>query len=346
MENKQILLSEIFNTLETIKQKENINIYNILKNEVLDIMSLDSYHVYISYDGNYCIRCMSPVEYYFMFINKLNLKNKWIYNGLSCESNSKFYNISWTEHDFTIAFKKTKKFKNIYLLKMGADKNELNHRIRFESDNVKIDKNINNVCIDFLITNPIYYKNGTYKTDTTKNALGVDIYIHKNNNCYRGELPENILNTLEKHNAKTNNIIYNYDNILKIINYYTNKNYNNIILLDCRYIKNFDFNIFKSDNFEIDFISYFNALNIEKYAHEKIINELKPGVKYDNTSYYFNGDNFEILIHYNCYNDIINIKNINDIYKAKKEIDSITRPDHEIKKAISQHNLNTNTLYF
>lgn len=139
--------------------------------------------------------------------------------------------------------------KNIYLLKMGADTDGgLNHRIRFQSKKTKIDKNIKFLCIDFLIASPLKYEKGKYKSVKNKKSLCFDIYTHYNNICYRGKLPESVINALEKYpDVKTNNIVYNYNNILMIINYFLNENYNNIVLLEIKNIKNFSFETFESD---------------------------------------------------------------------------------------------------
>lgn len=101
MEKEQIK-KEIFSKLENIK-KENENIYNILKKEVCEIEKTTN-NFYISYNKKYCCRCYAPIEYYFLIINKLNLKNTWIESGLSCEAIGAGFSVSWCEHDFTIAF--------------------------------------------------------------------------------------------------------------------------------------------------------------------------------------------------------------------------------------------------
>lgn len=108
MEQKEIL-KEIKNTLEAIKLYDGINIYNILNNEINQTIniyknsSID--YIYISYDKNYCIRCMTPLEYYYLLINKLNLKNNCIESGLNYEANSIRFSVVWCEHDLIIAFK-------------------------------------------------------------------------------------------------------------------------------------------------------------------------------------------------------------------------------------------------
>lgn len=101
MEKEQIK-KEIFSKLENIK-KENENIYNILKKEVCEIEKTTN-NFYISYNKKNCCRCYAPIQYYFLIINKLGLKNTWIESGLSCEAIGAGFSVSWCEHDFTIAF--------------------------------------------------------------------------------------------------------------------------------------------------------------------------------------------------------------------------------------------------
>lgn len=108
MEQKEIL-KEIKNTLEAIKNNDGVNIYNILKDEIKNTLELESYNIYISYNKNYCIRFLAPLQYYFLLINKLNLKNNWIVSGLSCAADSDRFSVSWCEHDLTIAFKPVNK---------------------------------------------------------------------------------------------------------------------------------------------------------------------------------------------------------------------------------------------
>ena len=234
---------------------------------------------------------------------------------------------------------------------MGMDaQNGLNHRIRFISNNIKIDKKIKNIVIDFHISTPLIYKNLKYKRIENKIALTFEIWAeYENNICRRYEFPTEVLESLETFEnpqIKANKYKYTYDNILILCNYLLNKNFNNIILLDCNYIKNFSYNNFESDNFIFNELCYNNAAELEKYAQNKIMQDLKPFCKYhDNTSYRFNGEIFEIIIHYNCYNDIILIDNIENLDAAKKQVDEIKRPDEKIKQALLYNGLNTNKLY-
>ena len=116
MKNKEKILNEIKNTLEVIKQHDGVKTYNILNdeiNETINIYKNSSIDfIYISYSKNFCIRCITPLQYYYLLINKLNLKNKWIADGLSCEADSKLFCVSWCEHDLTIEFKPVNKNNN------------------------------------------------------------------------------------------------------------------------------------------------------------------------------------------------------------------------------------------
>lgn len=246
--------------------------------------------------------------------------------------------------------------KNLYLLKMGADaQNGFNHRIRFISNNIKIDSNIEKIIIDFQLCSPIEYYNKLFEK-----ALYFEIFAYyKNENCCkRYKIPASELETLETfesyYHIQSIKYVYNYNNILHICNYLLKENYNNIVLLEPRFIKNFDFETFKSDTLVFDSLSYNNAVELANYAKNKIMQDLKPGSKYDNTFYRFHEGKFEISILYNCYNDIIIIDNIENLDAAKKQIDNIKRPDALIKEAIKKYyskyfqnikDININKLY-
>ena len=248
------------------------------------------------------------------------------------------------------------KQKNLYLLKMGADSaNGFNHHIRFISNNIKIDSNIDKIIIDFQLCSPIENYNKFFEK-----ALYIESFAYyKNENCCkRYTFPASELETLETfesyYNIKSIKYKYNYNNILHLCNYLLNENFNNIVLLEPRFIKNFDFELFKSDTFIFDPLSYNNAVELANYAKNKIMQDLKPFSKYDNTNYIFNGEIFEIIIHYNCYNDIILIDNIENLDAAKKKVNEIKRPDELIKESIKKYyskyfknikDINTNKLY-
>lgn len=246
--------------------------------------------------------------------------------------------------------------KNLYLLKMGADaQNGFNHRIRFISNNIEIDSNIDKIIIDFQLCSPIENYNKFFEK-----ALYIESFAYyKNENCCkRYTFPASELETLETfesyYNIKSIKYKYNYNNILHLCNYLLKENYNNIVLLEPRFIKNFDFETFKSDTLVFDLLSYNNAAELANYAKNKIMQDLKPGSKYDNTFYRFHEGKFEISILYNCYNDIIIIDNIENLDAAKKQVDEIKRPDAIIKEAIKKYyskyfqnieNININKLY-
>lgn len=107
MEQKEIL-KEIKNTLEAIKLYDGVNIYNILNDEINETIKIyentSINYIYISHDKNYCIRCMAPLEYYYLLINKLNLQNNCIESGLNYEANAIRFSVEWCEHDLIIAF--------------------------------------------------------------------------------------------------------------------------------------------------------------------------------------------------------------------------------------------------
>lgn len=125
MELKEIL-KEIKNTLEAIKNCDGINIYNILNDEIRSTLETEGgYNIYVSYNNNYCIRCMAPLEYYYLLINKLNLQNNCIESGLNYEAESIRFSVSWCEHDLILAFKPiiidtSYNEKKFYTIQQGA----------------------------------------------------------------------------------------------------------------------------------------------------------------------------------------------------------------------------------
>lgn len=243
--------------------------------------------------------------------------------------------------------------KTVYLLKMGMDaENGLNHRIRFTTTtNTTFRNEAVNICFDFSLVTPWYSKKGKTTSKTVygaaNSALGVETWRQYKEGCYGLDIsnyPEELKKELEYLPAPFDTRLkYTYKNILTIINYFYKTNFTNLELVDSRYIKGFNYDTFKSDEVIIDFDTYEKAKYIEHLACEKI-KSLKVGCKYDNSSYYFDGDTFNILIHYNCYNDIVKL-DLSDFAKAIDTIKAYTIPEKEIREAIAQHGISSNKLY-
>ena len=237
-----------------------------------------------------------------------------------------------------------KNTNTIYLLKMGMDNQEtgLNHRIRFTTKNGFYNNNQNvNICIDFMLVTPWTIKkskSGKSKTirGAENTALGIDAQHETDHGCYGLKLDAELEAQLERMPAPFERYFkYSYDNILKIINYLLKANYTNIQLLETRYIHNYDYRTFNSDTYKHNKKMYDNAEQFEQLAKAKIV-EVKPGVKYDNSSYYYNEQGqFQVCIHYNCYNDHLTF-DLSNMEEATKQLNNYTMPEEEIKKAISQ----------
>jgi len=244
------------------------------------------------------------------------------------------------------------KNKTIYLLKMGMDTPEkLNHRIRLLSKNYIHENEKSKICMEFMLTTPYTKKetrSGKSKIIHGKenSALAFDIQYQDKNEQWWGirEFIKIIpcdLEYLEKPFERY--IKYSYENILKIINFLLNSNYNNIILIEQRFIKNYNNNNFFNDEYIHDEKSYQQAIAFKKIAQEKI-KQIKSGCRYDNSSYYYDGNIFKVLIHYNCYNEYLSF-DLDNWDKAIKQINEYVIPEDKIRKAISQHNIKSSRLY-
>jgi len=104
MEKKEFI-NLTMETLEAIKLYDGDKIFEILSNEIKE-----ANNYYIAASGCICCRCCAPLEYYYLLINKLNLKDNIIEAGLSYEANSERFSINWVEHDLIIAFNKVLKY--------------------------------------------------------------------------------------------------------------------------------------------------------------------------------------------------------------------------------------------
>ncbi len=93
---------QIENILNQILKNDGRQVYKILNDEINEALKNNN-KFYISASHNLCVRQYAPLNYYYLLINKLNLKNECLSAGLSYEANSKFFSISWTEHDLIIA---------------------------------------------------------------------------------------------------------------------------------------------------------------------------------------------------------------------------------------------------
>lgn len=241
---------------------------------------------------------------------------------------------------------------NIYLLKMGSDtQNGLNHRIRFYSKNWTYRGEQVKVVIDFMICTPWTLKktkNGNSKIirGIEESGLGLDFQYTDSRgswglaHCFK----EVVTVDLDYFEAPFDRYLkYNYENILKIINFLLKANYNNIVLVESNYIKNFDYKSFFSDEYIHDEKSYQNAIAFKKIAQEKI-KQIKSKCKYDNSSYSYDGDLFKITIHYNCYNDYL-LFDLNNMDQAIKQINEYVIPEDKIRLAITQHGIHSSKLY-
>lgn len=237
---------------------------------------------------------------------------------------------------------------NIYLLKMGSDtQNGLNHCIRFISKNWNYKGEQVEVCIDFMLCTP-YYLNIKNKVvrGVENSGLGLDFQYTDSRGSWglSHKLKEVITADLDYFEAPFDRFLkYSYDNILKIINFLLKAKYSNIVLLDSRFIKNFNYNNFFSDEYIHDQEAYQKAINFKAIAEAKI-KQIKSECQYDNSSYYYDGDIFKVLVHYNCYNDYL-ISNLDNWDEAVKQINEYVMPEDKIRKAISQHGIKSSKLY-
>ena len=245
---------------------------------------------------------------------------------------------------------------NVALLKMGCDINsELNHRIRFISNTEIIYKGKPcTMCFDFMTSTPYYLTKSLRTVRGVENsALSVDIFIHREDGCFGlfiSSLPQSFKNKLEYLEGKySHHLKYSYKNILTIINYFYKTKFNNVVLLDSRYIINFDYDTFNSDTFfkqeNINYIldMYDKAIKFQELASFKI-KMLKDGSQYDNSSYYYNGSLFTVLVHWNCYNDILEF-DLNDFVESIDKMKDYEIPVEKIKNGRIEKGCNSDKLY-
>ena len=241
---------------------------------------------------------------------------------------------------------------NIYLLKMGMDtQNGLNHRIRFVSKNWTYKGEQVEVCIDFMLYTPWTCKkskNGNSKTirGVENSGLGLDFqYTDSKGSWGLSHIFKEVVTAdLDYFEAPFNNYLkYSYDNILKIINFLLKANYNNIVLVDSRFIKNFISNNFFSDEYIHDQEAYQKAIDFKAIAEAKI-KQIKSECKYDNSSYYYDGNVFKVLVHYNCYNDYLTF-DLNNWDEAIKQINEYVMPEDKIRAAIARYGISSKRLY-
>lgn len=245
---------------------------------------------------------------------------------------------------------------NVALLKMARDINsELNHRIRFTSNTeITYKGKPCTMCFDFMTCTP-YYLTKSKKTvrGVEHSALGVNISIHYQEGCYGLNpcgFPQGLKNKLEYLDGKYSHYLkYSYKNILTIINYFYNSNFDNIVLLDSNYIINFfsynDFNsdtFFKQENINYILEMYDKAIKFQELARY-VIKMLKNS-EYDNSSYYYNGSLFTVLVHWNCYNDILefDLNNFTDSIDKMKDYEI---PVEKIKNGRIEKGCKSNRLY-
>ena len=242
--------------------------------------------------------------------------------------------------------------KTIYLIKMGMDTNEgLNHRIRFISKNWTYKGEQVEVCIDFMLCTPWTLKkskNGKPKTirGIENSGLGLDFqYTDSKGSWGLSHIFKEVVKTdLEYCETPFNNYLkYSYDNILKIINFLLKANYNEILLINSSFIKNFNYDTFFSDEYDHDQETYKKAIDFKEIAQTKI-KQIKSECKYDNSSYYYDGNVFKIIVHYNCYNDYLTF-DLDNWDKAIKQINDYKMPEDKIRLAISQHGIKSSKLY-
>lgn len=244
------------------------------------------------------------------------------------------------------------KTNNIYLLKMGMDtQNGLNHRIRFISKNWTYKGEQVEVCIDFMLCTPWTLKEskkGKSKTIRGVENSGLELdfqYTNIEGTWGLSHIFQEIVTAdLDYFEAPFDKYLkYSYDNILKIINFLLKANYNNIVLVDTNFIINFNYISFFSDEYIHDQEAYQKAIDFKAIAEAKI-KQIKSECKYDNSSYYYDGNIFKVLVHYNCYNDYLSF-DLNNWDEAIKQINEYVMPEDKIRSAISQHGIRSSKLY-
>lgn len=77
----------------------------VTKNNVQKILSdfIKDAEQYKSWQNKTCYKQFGDIEYYYLLCNKLNLKPKWIYSGLSCEATKNGISLDYCEHDIILS---------------------------------------------------------------------------------------------------------------------------------------------------------------------------------------------------------------------------------------------------
>lgn len=214
------------------------------------------------------------------------------------------------------------KNKNIlYLVKMGCDYTEESDVEMIGSDigNYRIrgtfhDKNNDLIFIEFGNG----YERNSKGITTSKIKLRVDHQFNKTKSDDENESHIKIdYEKLKKYN-------YTKKDILKYINRKFGVKFDKLELIDTT-ITNYNYNLIPGDDFKPNLEEIKQAKKIKEYFYK--FEKEKLGKKYPNFSTYYEENNFKVLLHYNCYNDVLTIK---DLFKFDF---NYKVPTEEIKKA-------------
>lgn len=235
----------------------------------------------------------------------------------------------------------TKTIKTIYLEGRGYTAEGKTPRNIFKSNNFKYKNELCKLYLEFNRVRPYAAK----QTKSGKNkivygedysALWIDTQYTTDKGSYRLELPEKLIEILEKMPAPFERYYTFTDkNILTVINYLMKTKYNAVETIDTRYINNKQIE-FISDEHEHNETMYNNAIQFEQLAKAKIM-QVKAGCRYDNSSYYYNSNgDFEVLIHYNCFNDRVQF-DLSNMEEAINKLNNYTIPEEQIKAAYKNY---------
>ena len=115
---------------------------------------------------------------------------------------------------------------------------------------------------------------------------------------------------------------YTKKDILDYINKKFKTNYDELVVVS--HLSQFDYNKTTGDDFVLDVKKLSKTLEIEKYFYDYEKEILKK--QYPNHSIYWENDILKVLIHYNCYNDIVEIEDIyNYSFNYQKPSDEFLR---------------------
>lgn len=115
---------------------------------------------------------------------------------------------------------------------------------------------------------------------------------------------------------------YTKKDLLYFINKQFNTNYDEIVVVSS--LSQFDYNKTTGDEFILDTEKLAKVMEIDKYFYSYEKETRKK--EYPNYSIYWNDEKLEVLLHYNCYNDIVII---DDVYNYNFDY---KKPDEEILK--------------